>query len=197
MTSYGKIEGKRKGSIVYVHDNFTYTLHKEIKGEVKVRCVHYRKYLCKASGYINKATDLFTAKDDHNHTSEESEIQMMKFKSELKDTVESSSDTIVNIFREVAKRYSTHVVSQCPLKSLRSMLYKRRKKNISINNTAEEEGDRGNKCSVCLGAREETWALKPCFHAFCASCSEEVINTCRICPLCRAQTSERLKIFLN
>lgn len=193
MDNYVKIAGQRNGSIVYVYQGFLYSKHKEQRTHLRLRCLNYKRELCKAYATLDKESNVMEAVGNHNHISNEMDIQLLQFRSKLKCRVRGTVEAVKQIYDEVSADFPACVLQGLPFNRIKSSLYKWRKSNIS-----EEVINVSDKCSVCLGTRDQTWALRPCSHAsFCGNCTEEILNRGQNCPLCRGEVTERLRIFLN
>ena len=51
-------------------------------------------------------------------------------------------------------------------------------------------------CCVCLEVRETTMLFYPCRHAkTCQRCTQQLLETCNKCPICRATIGDCIQIF--
>ena len=204
MSGYEKMEGKRKASTIYIHENFIYSVVRQYEDRIYVRCINYNKSHCKGLGVIHKCSDTFEVKATHNHDTEELEITVRKFRNEVKDAVAKCNDNMQKNYRDISAKYPTRVVQLCSFSKLRTCLHRIRKAtNIETVETAENVGNVANevthnRCPVCLGEAEETWAFVPCGHSpFCSSCCNIVLSTTNHCPICRQGVTSSLRIYSN
>ena len=195
--TYEKMEGRRKGSTVYVFQNYIYSVSSKYKENLRLRCIHHKNEVCKGKAILNTSSDSFTVTKLHNHPPDSDQINVIKFKSDLKNIVSSSEGDIPTIYRQVSSKYPEHIVQQLPYRNIKSILHKRRKESQPKNDTpVEEDEEPVTRCPVCLGPVQETWAFVPCGHSpFCGSCSGAVIALNNVCPLCRQIVTSRLRVF--
>ena len=99
--AYRQIEGDRRGSILYVHNNFLYSNFRDTEAKNILRCREWRKSNCKGMGSIRKRDDVFTVMHDHSHDVEEKAVSVLEMKHEMKRRAETSNEPIRRIFDEV------------------------------------------------------------------------------------------------
>ena len=119
-----KMEGLRKGSVVYSFQNYLYYKTQETKTSIILKCgtnrrCHGRAKMCKQD---NTCTVIF----DHTHATVEDKIRTTMLKSELKNTSENSADCAKDVFDKVCSRYDDQITSKISFPSVRSMMVKRK-----------------------------------------------------------------------
>ena len=190
MSTYTKTEGRRKGTVVYINEDFMYCKKKDTKNNIMLRCVNFQKYMCKGTAKIEKQSDLFHVIDRHNHTNEADEVQQLSFKKELKETAIASTDTLREIYNNTAERYPDAVKLICPFKSVVSAMRKRRG---SMQMEKEEKS-----CGICLEAIRHSFVCVPCGHGrFCDNCIDTLLAEGSHCAICRGEMIGKQQIFID
>ena len=87
MSNFEKIEGKRKGSINYVHQGFIYTKNNADSIKTRLRCHRWRDG-CKGTAFIQENT--FHVNINCSHEPEMSEVKKRKVESEIKNAAGST-----------------------------------------------------------------------------------------------------------
>ena len=192
MANYSKHEGKRKGSVVYVHDNFVYSRKLVCSTRVLLRCVKYQNSLCKGAATIHKANDTCELIHIHNHTHDGDEINTQRFKNELKEAAGDTTDSLRNVYNRIAAKHPLEITSQCPYKKVVSTMRRRREKKVASQQISRKQ------CSICLDEIEDSWVFQPCGHGrFCDTCSDRVLGETQTCAICRGNVTGKMQIFLD
>ena len=149
MPSFQKIEGKRRGSVNYVHKGFIYLKNVEIDSKIHLRCHRYREG-CKGTAVIQK--NKFHVYSKCLHKSELTEIKKRKIESDIKNTAGSTNLCLKQIYEErVPAKFSVQSFSK-----MKTTMMKRRTKDFNV-------------CSVCR-KNDVAHIVQPCGHMFCAFC---------------------------
>ena len=191
MANYEVTEGKRKGSKVYLHEDYRYVVHAVYKAHTRLRCCQYKSLLCQATAVIKD--NRLTVIKNHTHDNDEKEVKILKMRQELKDAVAGSKTGDVKlIYDSVVGKYPPYVQVAVPWKNVKSRLYSIKRNMVTVNN----QGEPGVRCHVCLGGVEHKWAFVPCGHnPFCAFCSGVVVEQKLPCPICRLEDVERMRLY--
>ena len=123
--AYRQIEGDRRGSILYEHNNFLYSNFRNTETKKILRCREWRKSNCKGMGSIRKRDYVFTVMQDHSHDVEEKAVSVFEMKHEMKRRAETSNEPIRRIFDEVCATAPPDV--SISFNQVENTLYKRRR----------------------------------------------------------------------
>ena len=140
--AYLKIEGERRGSIVYVHNDFLYTNFRETDLKKVVRCRDWKKSNCKGMGFIRKNDDRFITTIEHSHNSDVNMVSILKMKSEMKTRAEGTNEPLRRIFDQVCSSFPEDVATRISFNQVENTLYKRRRSvEPTLPRSALESGE--------------------------------------------------------
>lgn len=125
--NYVIIEGTRKGSHLYVHNQQLYLFHRESSEYITVRCRDWRRNTCKGGGKIKKSDDVFQEVAEHNHPPKTADIKILTMKTKLKRKAEESSDTLREIFNNVSEDTPLETATKVSFNEVENVMFKRRK----------------------------------------------------------------------
>ena len=103
MSNFEKIEGKRKGSINYVHQGFIYTKNNADSIKTRLRCHRWRDG-CKGTAFIQENT--FHVNINCSHEPEMSEVKKRKVESEIKNAAGSTCTPLRQIYDKLITKDS-------------------------------------------------------------------------------------------
>ena len=131
MSNFEKIEGKRKGSINYVHQGFIYTKNNADSIKTRLRCHRWRDG-CKGTAFIQENT--FHVNINCSHEPEMSEVKKRKVESEIKNAAGSTCTPLRQIYNKLITKDSNIQ----PFVKLKWAMGKRRKLNLPATPTTAE-----------------------------------------------------------
>ena len=131
MSNFEKIEGKRKGSINYVHQGFIYTKNNADSIKTRLRCHRWRDG-CKGTAFIQENT--FHVNINCSHEPEMSEVKKRKVESEIKNAAGSTCTPLRQIYDKLITKDSNIQ----PFVKLKWAMGKRRKLNLPATPTTAE-----------------------------------------------------------
>ena len=131
MSNFEKIEGKRKGSINYVHQGFIYTKNNADSIKTRLRCHRWRDG-CKGTAFIQENT--FHVNINCSHEPEMSEGKKRKVESEIKNAAGSTCTPLRQIYDKLITKDSNIQ----PFVKLKWAMGKRRKLNLPATPTTAE-----------------------------------------------------------
>ena len=136
--NYETIEGKRKGSVVYVHNGYLYGFFRTYKNHVRVRCLEWRRK-CKAFGKI--VGDQFIVQGEHTNHESAMCKEVLSLKATLKHKAETSCTSLRELFNTECAELDEDIATSVSFKSLESTMFKRRRLSYPpLPRSAEETG---------------------------------------------------------
>ena len=196
MANYEIVDGMRKGSQIYVHENNRYSLIKKYENHVRLRCSQYKSLMCPGTAVIKG--DRLTIVKEHNHQDDESEILIMRIKNNLKKAVREGTEKVRSIYDTVMGTYPDDVKESVPWHKIKSILYSIRQNMTPADPDPEPVLGNLERCKVCLDIVEKKWTFVPCGHyPFCDGCSGIIVAQKLPCPICRQSDVLRLRLYGN
>lgn len=125
MSNYKIIEGCRKNSKLYICDGFAYVRDKETKSGLCLKCRKHNK-LCPGRSVIMNNTLRITR--PHSCIANEDEIEVIKFKSQVKRNAEDSVYSLRAVFDSAAA--NCPVADQISYPEVENIMAKRRRSNL-------------------------------------------------------------------
>ncbi len=105
---------------------------------------------------------------------------------------------------ELRQKLTSGAIS--PAKFLKSMSHSfdtylsLQNRESSSSDDSDSDDDQGagepSNCPICLQPRATTYAVLPCFHAFCGTCSQRLVDEGQFCAVCRANIISRQQVFI-
>ena len=120
MANFEVVQGSRKGSKIYIHENFQYSVLKTYQTHVRLRCAHYKKFMCGSSAVIKEG--VLTLIKAHNHRDDQLEIAVQGLKNQLKKAVAEGTGIVKDIYEEVLTKYEDQVKDKVKWNNMKSML---------------------------------------------------------------------------
>ena len=112
MANYEVVDGMRKDSKIYVHENKRYSIIKKYENHVRLRCSQYKNLMCPGTAVIKD--DRLTIVKQHNHDDDDREILIMPIKNKIKKAVGEGTENVRAIYDTVMGTYPNDVKQSVP-----------------------------------------------------------------------------------
>jgi hypothetical protein len=181
--------GMRLNSRRYIYDGFIYTKSTKINDGHLLRCVRYKAEPdCPGTALLKNGDMEIEPRNAHiGHGVMTDEQEVVLFADELKRGITDDTKNIKEVYARVAAGFPPGVVAKLPFERVKSGLYKIRS---GVTTAADK------RCPVCFLGKEKPSAFYPCGHTTCTKCARVIMDSTKLCPVCRAEAEFAMELTI-
>ena len=170
--------GLRHGSLIYTHENYRYSKHKQLSdGCTRLKCTNYKT--CRGAATLSADGRTITPRLPHNHLNDRDNIVASQFREGLRGNITDRDADVKAIYNNLADLFTlTHSPRTrdiVPFESIASTMY-------TVRGTLPR---RDAECPICLGGRDPEYILVGCGHPYCEDCARALQRGTGICAVCQ------------